>query len=83
MARRPAQNNSPVSRDEVAREAFRIFQSRNGAPGDPVADWFQAEQAVRSRTPTRTPANAPRSNQAEAAAGSRGSNRRNRRGNRR
>jgi hypothetical protein len=62
MARRPSQisqnRNSPpsVSRDEIAREAFRIFQSRNGAPGDPVADWCQAEQTVRSRmfgTPTR------------------------------
>ena len=62
MARRHPQisqnrNSTPsVSRDEIAREAFRIFQSRNGAPGDPVADWCQAEQSVKARvfgTPTR------------------------------
>ena len=69
MARRPPQmsqnRNSPpsVSRDEIAREAFRIFQSRNGAPGDPIADWFQAEQTVKSRT-LGTPA---RGNQPSAA----------------
>jgi hypothetical protein len=83
MARRPSQFNAgtpqtpQVSQDEIAREAFRIFQSRNGAPGDPVADWFAAEKTVRSKTL----ANGARSAQASAAAGGggRNANRRNRR----
>jgi hypothetical protein len=74
---RPASNKSATpSRDDVAREAFRIFQSRNGAPGDPVADWFAAEQIVRSRTTTK---NQPRAMQAQAAAGGRNRNGNNRR----
>jgi Protein of unknown function (DUF2934) len=74
MARRPPQisqnRNSPpsVSRDEIAREAFRIFQSRNGAPGDPVADWFQAEQTVKSRV-FGAPTRATQASGAQSAAG--------------
>jgi hypothetical protein len=60
-----------VSQDEISREAFRIYQSRHGAPGDPVADWFEAERVVTARHAI----NAPRAAQAEAAAG--GRNRRN------
>jgi hypothetical protein len=76
MRRDPKKNPSsrspsPVlSNDEVAREAFRLYQARHGAPGDPVADWFEAERIVRSR---QAPA-APKA--AEAAAGRGGSTRR-------
>lgn len=33
--------------DEQVRErAFHIFLARNGAPGDPTADWLQAEREL-------------------------------------
>jgi hypothetical protein len=54
----------PVSRDEIAQEAFKMFQARHGVPGDPVADWFEAERVVRSRIESK----APKAAQAAAAA---------------
>jgi hypothetical protein len=69
MPRRNAPKNVAkpvnVSRDEVAQEAFKMFQARHGAPGDPVADWFEAEKIVRSRIEAK----APKAAQAAAAAG--------------
>ena len=38
---------SPTEAD-VARRAYEIFLGRDGADGDPVADWLQAEQELRS-----------------------------------
>ena len=32
---------------EIERRAYEIYLSRNGAPGDPVADWVQAERELR------------------------------------
>lgn len=29
--------------DEIALRAYHIFLKRNGAPGDPHADWLRAE----------------------------------------
>lgn len=34
------------SLDDVARRAYEIYLSRNGRPGDPMADWLQAEQEL-------------------------------------
>jgi hypothetical protein len=34
------------SLDDVARRAYEIYLSRNGTPGDPMADWLQAEQEL-------------------------------------
>lgn len=34
------------TQDEIARRAYEIFKSRNGRPGDPVADWLQAEREL-------------------------------------
>jgi hypothetical protein len=31
---------------EVARRAYEIFLDRDGAPGDPVADWLRAEREL-------------------------------------
>ena len=63
-----------VSHDEVAREAFKMFQARHGAPGDPVADWFEAEKRVKARLGGNLGGNlgakpAPRAAEANAAAG--------------
>jgi hypothetical protein len=60
------------SQDEVSREAFRIYQARHGAPGDPVRDWCEAERIVIARAA----ANASRAAQVEATAGSNGPRRR-------
>ncbi|HVM92172.1 MAG TPA: DUF2934 domain-containing protein [Terriglobales bacterium] len=35
--------------EEIRRRAYELFQQRNGAPGDPNADWLIAEQEVRAR----------------------------------
>jgi hypothetical protein len=42
---------SPVAVDsnEVARLAYSYFVERGYQPGDPVADWFRAENELRSR----------------------------------
>ena len=79
MQRPPAKksNHPTLSHDAIAREAFRIYQSRHGAPGDPVADWFEATRIVTARNTAK----APRVAQAEAAAG--GNVRRSRRRQRR
>lgn len=31
---------------DIERRAYEIYLNRNGAPGDPVADWLQAEREV-------------------------------------
>jgi hypothetical protein len=37
--------NSPTE-EEIRMRAYMIYLSRNGAPGDPVADWLQAEREL-------------------------------------
>ena len=72
MQRRPAKKSTSqpknLSHDAIAREAFRIYQSRHGAPGDPVADWFEATRIVTGRSTTT----APRAAEAKASANSGG-----------
>ena len=35
--------------EEIRRRAYELFLQRNGAPGDPAADWIVAEREVRAR----------------------------------
>jgi hypothetical protein len=42
--------------DEIRQRAHEIYLSRNGAPGNPVVDWLQAEIELRARK-TKTPSN--------------------------
>ncbi len=35
--------------EEIRRRAYELFLQRNGAPGDPAADWVVAEREVRAR----------------------------------
>lgn len=35
--------------DQIRERAYRIFLSRNGAPGDPQADWNQARCELQAR----------------------------------
>jgi hypothetical protein len=45
----PAKTKTPraakakPSQEEIALRAYHIFLERNGAPGDPHADWLRAE----------------------------------------
>lgn len=45
----PADSNPTA---EIERRAYEIYLSRNGAPGDPVADWLQAEGELRDAKTT-------------------------------
>jgi hypothetical protein len=38
---------------EIERRAYEIYLSRNGTPGDPVADWLQAERELRDAKTAR------------------------------
>lgn len=40
--------NEPTE-EQIRQRAYAICMARNGGPGDPVADWLQAEQELRAR----------------------------------
>ena len=52
---KPAAKKAQISLDnvnldeEIRRRAYELFLQRNGAPGDPNADWLIAEREVRTR----------------------------------
>jgi hypothetical protein len=35
--------------EEIQSRAFEIFLARNGAPGDPLADWVRAEREIAAK----------------------------------
>lgn len=37
------------SDEQIRARAYEIYLSRNGAPGDPGADWAQAERELREQ----------------------------------
>lgn len=41
----PPQAGGPTH-DEIAVRAYQIFLARNGAPGDALSDWMQAEREL-------------------------------------
>ena len=59
----PVDLDNPSLDEEIRHRAYELFLERNGAPGDPTADWFIAEQEVRARYAT---------NQSALAASQRG-----------
>jgi len=36
------------TRQQIRERAYLLYLGRNGAPGDPVADWLTAEQQLRA-----------------------------------
>lgn len=40
---------SQPATDHIRLRAFEISQTRNGGPGDELADWIQAEREVKTR----------------------------------
>ncbi len=62
IAATAASGGAPPKEEEIRRRAHEIFLARNGAPGDPVDDWLQAERELRvASTPVRTMAKTTRS----------------------
>jgi hypothetical protein len=50
----PTDPHEQPTSDRIRLRAYEISQSRNGGPGDAMADWIQAEQDVTSlRVPKR------------------------------
>jgi len=55
----PAKTKTPrvakakPSSEEIALRAYHIYLERNGAPGDPHADWLRAEAEL-TTTPTKS-----------------------------
>ncbi len=47
--RRPPRNSPEPTEDEIRRRAYEIYLSHAGCPGDPGADWQQAELELRAR----------------------------------
>lgn len=56
-AGRPEDQDSSPGRvqdeDRIRCRAYEISQARHGAPGDPVADWTQAERELRAGSDAR------------------------------
>jgi len=61
-ALRPPESKAPVDpvearpqvqaephEEQIRRRAYEIYLARGDAPGDPVADWLQAEQEVHDK----------------------------------
>ncbi|MGB2626458.1 MAG: DUF2934 domain-containing protein [Candidatus Acidiferrum sp.] len=54
--------------EDIALRAYHIYLERNGAPGDPHADWLRAEQELRTATPEKKPKARKKSNVTPIAA---------------
>ncbi len=39
-------SKATVTVDQIRARAYEIYESRRGGPGDPVADWAQAEREL-------------------------------------
>jgi len=50
-AAKPKKPSAEVYRQEIEKRAFELYQKRveGFLPGDPVSDWVQAEEEVKSK----------------------------------
>ncbi len=48
----PATARKAPSAEQIRARAHEIYLSRKGAPGDPVADWLQAERELMGGRPS-------------------------------
>jgi len=44
--------NQELSREDIARLAYALWEARGCEGGNPEEDWLRAEQELRQRTPT-------------------------------
>jgi hypothetical protein len=54
--------------DQVQQRAYEIYLERGCAPGDPMADWIQAERELAQATAKPARAAKPRTPKAKATA---------------
>lgn len=40
-----------LSHDEIARQAYMLYEKRGGEPGHEMEDWLQAEASLKSEQP--------------------------------
>lgn len=66
-AKKAVKSTAPTSED-IALRAYHIYLERNGAPGDPHADWLRAERELRAETPEKKPKARKKSNVTPIAA---------------
>lgn len=45
---KPTGTPRTFTQEEIARRAYEIYASRGYAPGDPVADWHEAERQLKA-----------------------------------
>jgi hypothetical protein len=48
MTKAPVAAARTITQEDIARRAYDIYASRGYAPGDPVADWYEAERQLRA-----------------------------------
>ena len=46
----PEQAKSDITREDIARRAYVIYEQRGGFPGAELDDWLQAERELREQT---------------------------------
>ncbi|MBP7161900.1 MAG: DUF2934 domain-containing protein [Candidatus Omnitrophica bacterium] len=46
---RSGNNIGRISREDIQRKAYELFQRRGGFPGQDLADWFEAERLLMGR----------------------------------
>lgn len=66
-AKKTPQAKGPTQED-IALRAYHIYLERNGAPGDPHADWLRAEQELLAGKPKRATKRRRQSNVTPIAA---------------
>ncbi|MFG0285907.1 MAG: DUF2934 domain-containing protein [Phycisphaerales bacterium JB039] len=47
------ETRNEITPDRIRLRAYEIYQARNGAPGDEVSDWLQAEAELNAPAPAR------------------------------
>ena len=56
------------SQERIRQRAFEIYQARKGMPGDPAADWLQAERELSGKDAVQPSIAAPRRRLANGVA---------------
>jgi hypothetical protein len=52
--RKPRAAKKHPTPDEIQLRAYEIYLERNGAPGDPLNDWVQAERELQQKIGAKT-----------------------------
>ncbi len=55
VARKPRAAKKLPTQEQIALRAYHIYLERNGAPGDPHADWLRAEHELLQPKPKAKP----------------------------